>query len=105
MKLRPAIAAKAAEDVAGQALGVRAEEHRLLGIDLAQHQGEVVLVPEHVLVRVQLPLTRFVAADRYHRLDAARDQLFVATPVRDHLLDGDDLDVVLAREAVQVRHS
>ena len=31
-------------------LGVSAEQHRLLGIDLAEHEGEVILVPEHILI-------------------------------------------------------
>src|SRR6266849_2022901 len=52
VQLSATIAAQAAEDVAGQALGMGAEEHRRLCIDFAENKREVVLSPQDVFVGV-----------------------------------------------------
>ena len=41
-----AVAPEAAEDVPGQTLGVGPKQDRLLRIDIPEHEGQVVLVPE-----------------------------------------------------------
>ena len=45
MELRAAVAAEAAEDVAGKALGVGPQQHWFGGIDLTQRKRQVVLAP------------------------------------------------------------
>jgi hypothetical protein len=52
MQLRAAITAKAAENVPGQAFGVRAQEYRLLRIDIPENQSKVVFVPKYVFVGI-----------------------------------------------------
>src|SRR5207244_10665852 len=50
MQLGAAIAAEAAEDVPGQALRWGSQQHRPPWIDFSEHESEMVLVAEHVLV-------------------------------------------------------
>ena len=50
VELGAAVAAVGAEDVAGEALGVHADQHRLVGLDVAQHQGQGQAVVHRGLV-------------------------------------------------------
>ena len=50
VELRAAVAAARAEDVAGEALGVHADEHVLAVADVAADEGDVVGAVEHRLV-------------------------------------------------------
>src|SRR6266851_10097938 len=105
VQLRAAVASEAAEDVAGEAFRVGAEENRLCRVDVAEDEREVVLMSEDVLIGIQLPHARLFVADGDGCLDAFRDQLFVAAPVGDELFDGDELDSVLDGESLELRHA
>src|ERR1700730_16202958 len=84
VQLGSAIAAKAAEDVPREALGMCTQQRRLLGIDLAEDQREMVLMAQHILVCVQLPLLRVLVPYRNYRFNSPRNQLLVTAPVGDH---------------------
>jgi len=62
---------------------VGAEQHRTGWIDLPQHRGEVILVPQHILVRVEIPALRPLLSDRDDGLHALGDELLIAAAVCD----------------------
>ena len=58
LELLAAVAAHAAEDVAGDALAVHAHEHRLIAVDVAHDEGDVLVGVDRCSCRrspVQLP--------------------------------------------------
>src|SRR5258708_23939423 len=63
VQLRAAVASEAAEDVAGEAFRVGAEENRLCRVDVAEDEREVVLMSEDVLIGIQLPYARLLVPD------------------------------------------
>src|SRR5450759_909473 len=105
MELRAAIAPQASEDVAREAFGVSPQKHRRRGVDLAQDEGKVILFSKDVLVGVQLPEPRLFVTDRNRGFDAPGDQLLVPAAVGDDLLDCYEHDLVLSREALELRHA
>ena len=105
MQLCATVAPKAAEDVARQAFRVRAQKNGPLRIDVAQHQREMILVAEDVFIGVELPQAGRLASDRNDGFDPACDELFIPPAVRDHLLDRDQLDVVLGGEGLEIGHA
>src|SRR5215467_12268516 len=102
LELSTAVAPHGSEHVAGQALRVRSYQHRAVWVDLTQDYRHVLLVAGDVFIYVNLPET---IVDRDLRHAPLHDQLLVASPVHDQVFDGDDLDPMLSREALQVRHA
>ena len=99
LQLGAAVAAQGAEDVAGQALGVDPDEHVLGAGHLAHDERQVLLAVQHRLVDVgpELP-----ACGRDAGLGDQADELLVLAPVADQVGDGDERQVVLLGEALQV---
>src|SRR3979409_561511 len=83
---------------------MRPQEDGLVGVDFTENQREVVLVPENVLVRVQLPHA-WLFANRDRRLDAPRNQLLIAASVGDELLDSNELDSMFSAEFLELGHA
>ena len=91
LELLAAVAAERVEDVAGEALGVDADEHVLLAGDLALDERDVVLAGQHLAERDGGEVAvGGRQPDRGHPLD----QLLGAAPVLDQVLDRDHLDPV-----------
>ncbi len=100
VELRPAVAAVAAEHVAGQALGVHPGEHRLGAGDVAVHEGDVLGAVDGDPVAVR----REVAVPgRQPGLGDPLDEALVAAPVADQVLDRDHRQAVLVGELAQLR--
>ena len=90
------------EDVAGQALGVDADEHVLLTVHLALDERDVVLAGEDLAERDGGELAvGGRQADGGHALD----ELLRAAPVLDQVLDRDQLDPVALAVRDQVGHA
>ena len=99
VQLRAAVAAQRAEHVAGQALGVHADEDVLGAGHVAHDEREVLLVVEHRLVHEG---TELAALRRDAGLGDQPDQLLVLAAVADEVGDGDEREVVLLGEALEV---
>ncbi len=99
LELLAAVAAERVEDVAGQALGVDADEHVLGSVDLAADERDVVLAGQLLAERDRLEL-----AVRGRQMDRRRalDELLGSAPVLDEIGDGDQLDVVALAELDEV---
>ena len=91
VELVAAVAAQRVEDVAGQALGMDADEHVVGALDVAVHERDVVLARQLLAEgdRLELAVLR-----RQPDGDLARDQLLVAAPVLDQVGDADELQLV-----------
>ena len=102
LQLGAAVAAQGAEDVAGQALGVDPDEHVVGAGHVAHDERQVLLVVQHGLVDVgaELPVL-----GRDARLGHEADELLVLAAVADEVGDGDEREVVLLGEALQVRQA
>ena len=101
LQLIAAVAALRAEDVAGHALIVNAHQRRLVRAEVAHHERHVLLVVDQGAVADHPELAE---AAGQRRLLHALDQPFVRQPVGDDVGDGDDAQVVLAGQPLQVRH-
>ena len=99
LQLRPAVTAQGAEHVAGQTLGVDPHQHVLGPGHLAHHECEVLLVVQHRLVDEGPELT---PVGRDARLGDESHQLLVLPPVADEVRDGDEREVVLLGEGLEV---
>ena len=105
VQLGPAVAPVGAEDVSGQALGVHADQHRVVGLDVAQHQGQRLPLVHRGLVGDDL---EFPVLGGHARGGGAADQLLLVDPVLDEGLDRDGLEPELAAEGHelgQARHA
>ena len=91
LELLAAVAAQRVEDVAGQALGVDADEHVVLPLDLALDHRDVVLVVDE---RAEADGLEVAERRRQAGLDDALDELVVLAAVRDQVGDRDHLQVV-----------
>ena len=91
VELVAAVAAQRVEDVAGQALGVDADEHVVGAVDVAVHERDVVLARQLLAEGDRLELA--VLGRQPHR-DLALDELLVAAPVLDEVGDADELQLV-----------
>ena len=92
LELLAAVAAQRVEDVAGQALGVHADEHVVLARDVALDQRDVVLVVDQ---RAVADRGEVAEVGRQPGVDDALDELVVAAPVGDQVGDRDHLQPVL----------
>ena len=104
LQLLAAVAAQRVEDVAGQALGVHADQHVLLARDLALDHRDVVLVVDQRAVADDREVAE---AGRHRGRHDALDELVVAAPVGDQIGDRDHLEAVLVavgREVADARH-
>ena len=88
VELHAAVAAQRPEHVAGEALGVDADEDVGRAGDLAAHEGEVLGAVEDALVDVRGELA---VTGRDAGLGDAADQLLALAAVPDEIGDGDDL--------------
>ena len=98
-ELWAAVAAPRTEDVAGEALAVHPDEHRLAVVDVALHEGEVLHAVELAAVGhagERAPLGGH--GGRSH----AGDQLLVTAAVLDELRDRRQQQAVLGAEAAQL---
>ena len=95
LELLAAVAAQRVEDVAGQALGVDADEDVLGALDVASHERDVVLAGQLLAERDRLEV-----AVGGRELDGRRalDELLRAPPVLDQVGDRDQLDLVALAE-------
>eukprot|EP01022_Parablepharisma_sp_SALTPOND_P024123 TRINITY_DN5305_c1_g4_i2.p1 TRINITY_DN5305_c1_g4~~TRINITY_DN5305_c1_g4_i2.p1 ORF type:complete len:914 (+),score=247.13 TRINITY_DN5305_c1_g4_i2:98-2839(+) len=101
-KLVAAVAAPGVKHVAGQALGVHPDQHRLFGVDLSLDQGHVLQVVHVIGVAVGMELAEL--GGQAH-LGLAVHKGLVAHAVGDQVGDGHDLQIVLGRELLQVGHA
>ena len=99
LELLAAVAAKRVEDVAGQALGVDADEHVLGAGDVALDHRDVVLVVEQ---RAVADGGELAEGGRQLRRDDALDQPLGAPPVGDQVGDRDHLQAVALAVGDQV---
>ena len=99
LELLAAVAAERVEDVAGQALGVDADEDVLGALDVAADERDVVLAGELLAERDRRELA--VRGRQPHR-GRALDELLRAPPVLDQVGDGDQLDAVPLAELDEV---
>src|SRR3954452_10519791 len=99
LQLLSAIAAQGVQSVAGQAGRVDADEHVVLALRFAHHQGDVGEVVYLVLVGAQAELAE---RGRQFRLDGAADLGLVGVAVLDDLGHRHELHVVLLGELLQV---
>ena len=83
------------EHVAGQALGVDADEDVLRALDVALHERDVLLVGEELAIRDRLELAELGRKPHGH---GALDELLAAAPVLDEIGDGDHLQLVQLAE-------
>ena len=90
------------EDVAGQALGVHADEDVLHALDLALDQRDVLLLGEELPIRHCLELAVLGREPHRHR---ALDELLPPAPVLDEVGDGDHLQAVQLAERGEIRHA
>ena len=95
LELLAAVAEQRVEDVAGQALGVHADEDVLGALDVALHERDVLLVGQELPIRDRLELA--VLGREPHR-DDALDELLDAPPVLDEVGDRDHLELVALAE-------
>ena len=99
VELHAAVAAHRAEHVAGEALGVHADEHVVGAGDLAAHEREVLDAVEQALEHVG---GEVAVARRDARLRDPADQLLAVTPVADQVGDRDELEAVLGGEPLEL---
>ena len=99
IELGTAVAAQRSEDVAGQALGVHADEDLVPLRRFAEHERDMVAL---VHVRPVADGTPLAVGRGDDGLDDALDDRLGATPVRDQVGDGDDEQAVLLGEALEV---
>ena len=99
MQLWAAVAAQRAEDVAGQALGVHTHQYVLGPGHLSHHERQVLLVVQHRLVDVGPELSPL---RRDARLGDESHQLLVLAAVADQVRNGDERQVVLLGEGLEV---
>ena len=91
LELLAAVAEERVEHVAGQALGVHADEDVLRALDVPLHEGEVLLVGQELAVGDRLELA---VLGRQPHGDDALDELLRTAPVLDEVGDRDHLQVV-----------
>lgn len=94
-ELFPAVAAHRMKDIAGEALGVDADQDGIFAGHLPLDQGEVVMIIDLALVDVE---GKVPEAGRKVGAGDAVDEDLVAAAVFDHGTDGDDAQVELARQ-------
>ena len=99
VELRTAVAALAAEDVAGEALAVHPGQHRLVAGDVAVHQGDVLAVVDGDAVADGRELA---VPGRQPRLGDPLDVAAVPAAVADQVLDRDHRQAVLVGELAQL---
>ena len=100
VELEPAVAAHRPEHVAGEALGVHADEHVLGTRDLAAHERDVLGAVEQRLEHVR---GEVAVLGRDARLGDAAHQLLAVAPVADEVGDRDHEEAVLGGEALELR--
>ena len=101
-ELVAAVAARRAEDVAGQALRVHAHQHRLGRAHLAHHQRHVVLAVDQALEGVDAEVP--VRGGQVGLGDLAHQPLRLHA-VADQVADRDHADAVLAAERLELRRA
>src|SRR2546426_455245 len=101
LELRPAVAAARVKDIADQALGVDADQHRLVADHLPHHERHRHPVVHARVVRDRGEIAevggQFVGRD-------PTDQLLRADPVLDQVLDRDHREAVLQGELLELGH-
>ena len=102
LELLAAVAAQRVEDVAGQALGVDADEDVLLALDLAADERHVGLAGQ---LLAEGDGRELAVIRRHAHLGGSLDEELVAAPVLDELRDGDHPQLVVLAEARQVGHA
>ncbi len=101
VELHAAVAAQRPEDVAGEALGVDADQHVLVARDVAPDEGQVLHSVEQALEDVR---GEVAVAGRDARLGHAPHELLAVPAVADEVRDRDELQAVLGGELLQLGH-
>ena len=100
--LLAAVAAHGTEDIAGDALGVHAAEHRLRRRDVAADQRRVLVRVDRGAIGVEGEVSPLGGQLRGGH---ALDQALLVDAVVDELIHSDDLDPLAGGEALQFRHA
>ena len=98
LELLAAVAAQGAEDVAGDALAVHADEDGLGRRDVAHDQGDVLVGVDGGAVGVEREVAELRREDG---LGDALDEALALGAVGDELVDADDLEAVLAAKRLR----
>ena len=100
VELLAAVTSLATEDVAGEALGVDADEGGSFGVDVSYCEGDVLGWVDVAPVRDASELAP--AGGKSGFGDPSHERL-AAESVRDHVCDGDDWDVVFLCDLLKLR--
>ena len=96
---RPAATGGAAERIMQRVLHMHAHRHRFIGIQLALDQREVQFLIDRIFVGNQLEVAKI---GRKRCFDDALQRFFILDAIADQILDGADLEVMLAGESLQI---
>ena len=102
LALHTAVAPQAAEHVAGEALAVDANQHRLLGADVAEHERDVLRGVDRGAVGEG---AGGAVLGREPGLGNALDEALMLEAIGDDVGDGDDVDAELPGDFLQLRHA
>src|SRR6185436_8593839 len=99
MELGPTVATLRSEHVSGQTLRVHAYQHGSTSWNPSLHERDVMIALEPALVEMELEAT---FGRRQRDRDQPPHQHLLLPPVGDEVLDGEDPEPMLAREALEI---
>ena len=103
MQLITAITTQGAKHIAGQTFGVDPDQNRLVRADIALVQSKMLTIVNFIVINNRLKVTAEAGGD--HGFSSSRDQEFFTHPVRDHIGNRHNAQIMLFSELAQLRHT